>query len=1675
MVAISPRRTRSMKRPKKFYIKSQCESKFLTLLLHYTKFPALIVTTYLSKLRINLLFISISLLYPLQYISRLSYGTLDIYHPLFYPKFYEIPTPTAHSFLVMATVLYHANGTSRQPPSIVPVYNLYVRHQRHHQFEHSYDLHGVALYYSLSLIAPLLHYFTSLPCFPSIILLLLFSYSVLGASVLFYTILSASRRSTVLSSFYFIATEYLFHKQKIKKKAYTTNFLYCIAPFFQRHTNMPRALRSRSRTSNPANLSPGRTSVHSVDDLPRLTALPPKRRRHSTRTGMSTTRNAPISVPSAPPLSLSPKPTEPPRDPRAHPTIVCRLCLNSSTPHNILVCVSCRKGIHTFCLNPPLLNVPSVKDWKCAKCSRHRLPLKKEFYTKQTKSPSKTPNPSYTTTAATSVAPALSDTPYQQLPISKAVSITTTDPASTRATTPNSESPLTEKPTAETVSLNRNTASARASFCNSELDFRTRNQDSVPFPQSRTPESPSLVQSSHSKSRPPSAVKETPRESGPGPQSQHKFHGSSPHRTSLDNNMSTFPCRQNSPDVDTVKGNDDDLPLICSSPSRSPLRSDSLPRTPQDNAPVRHRSNSKTVSCTQKPDSDHNLDIPTLSCPEFELDDAPSLPCSTALLSRSRLERVAKSSRPLEIVPLPKSRLRPREKRLRDAMLESTCAATHTGSTPNVGRIPKRQKASLGQKLSPDLNILKDDDEVLADNDCLQSSKIFPEPTYTRDIQVPTNASHISKGFTQPASVASPTRAETKRSNPIACLGKNSLNRSNSRSIPNTNNSSRKVSGDVMSGLANDPGASLPHANDPEYGSRHFKPAALKSSSYAVVSHPLSTCIRNSAPTANYECFAKSESFVRTGDNNCTPWCGFHMDAKGEALLTLAMSQKNQHLATFGTSLASSVRVSSPKSSKTGPVETVKLQRMQMDALAASRKRHAPSFPVMELKGALATNGSIESIVQSHSTNAPCRSSVKSRHSDTPQHGVQIFASNVGSQPVASAVASSTHGSVATLTPVPPTSPPLMESGVTPIPSPCSSISKKGVENNIGTPDMPFSSVALSYPQRAFSKECGWGSAGDRHNPANRFDGALQRFNELPSGFWPRDRGMNGGSMREPGPAVRPVDKIENVKSQFCIENPATSFGQTKGINVLSELSSGIHSGADKMKPICNSDASPCPPSSLHILESGHTGKRMPQPQLPTTEPRKGSTVSRGFRTAAVVPSDGTFFDGALSLPSTNSKPSTPSTRNCGQAPVNNTFRKGVQPESIATSNWLRNQAPISPALDSKDKAFQRGKGIASVIERACSDGGNYREKVHLHIAAEERAGEDQNANELPQDGGKKERKTLMPFLSTATRRAQYEQGRALAFIDRNHCCKDQPSSLVDGAAMLHGSRKEVCSGSGAIYAGHNNGFKKASGFRANCDSLEHLRLGRFICCGELQAKRVGEEQPKKKNSQTLAPIMQQIEEQRQLGRTCMGIGESECSLMRSDQLSDSDEIRKFQPPGYTDVMDRNSLRACEKNFDCTEKRYDSFNRNHGFNNGGICCSRMGETEGYGGMRNLGGAFGTSGVRVSNSNERNALYEARGERESGNFKKVGRELWTKTSGGREFDGGHGGAGSMLGSNLPLVARFENGQFRNAGGDVNYIANKRGTSNVGIGGVGSNENTREHKPLPSIKSLQPFLS
>ncbi|CAN8071203.1 unnamed protein product [Agarophyton chilense] len=164
-------------------------------------------------------------------------------------------------------------------------------------------------------------------------------------------------------------------------------------------------------------------SYNHIDDLPRLSDEPKKRPRHVTRGSVAAERKAAAAA-----VRTSPVPTTSPRPMRrsrvaaavaaaaaaaaadaaatasrantnhvVNPSrvaadkkraqqrksaqlskVCCRVCLRSYSATKIIRCLVCRKGVHTFCLNPPLIDLPSFGSWKCQKCKRRAITLKRE-------------------------------------------------------------------------------------------------------------------------------------------------------------------------------------------------------------------------------------------------------------------------------------------------------------------------------------------------------------------------------------------------------------------------------------------------------------------------------------------------------------------------------------------------------------------------------------------------------------------------------------------------------------------------------------------------------------------------------------------------------------------------------------------------------------------------------------------------------------------------------------------------------------------------------------------------------------------------------------------------------------------------------------------------------------------------------------------------------------------------------------------------------------------------------------------------------------------------------------------------------------------------------------------------------------------------------------------------
>ncbi|KAI0559827.1 basic proline-rich protein [Gracilaria domingensis] len=140
-----------------------------------------------------------------------------------------------------------------------------------------------------------------------------------------------------------------------------------------------------------------------MDDLPRLSAEPKKRPRHVTRGSIAAERKAAaVAAATLTTFAATPSPRVTRRnraaataaaaaiaaaaDPKRkqerlaeqHPKLSCRVCLRSNSSLKIIRCAVCRKGVHTFCLNPPVMDLPAFGSWKCYKCKRKAVALKKE-------------------------------------------------------------------------------------------------------------------------------------------------------------------------------------------------------------------------------------------------------------------------------------------------------------------------------------------------------------------------------------------------------------------------------------------------------------------------------------------------------------------------------------------------------------------------------------------------------------------------------------------------------------------------------------------------------------------------------------------------------------------------------------------------------------------------------------------------------------------------------------------------------------------------------------------------------------------------------------------------------------------------------------------------------------------------------------------------------------------------------------------------------------------------------------------------------------------------------------------------------------------------------------------------------------------------------------------------
>ena len=62
---------------------------------------------------------------------------------------------------------------------------------------------------------------------------------------------------------------------------------------------------------------------------------------------------------------------------------MCETCGESGDEVKLLICESCDRGFHTYCLNPPLKDIPK-NSWNCSQClMAKRSMMQQESYNQQ--------------------------------------------------------------------------------------------------------------------------------------------------------------------------------------------------------------------------------------------------------------------------------------------------------------------------------------------------------------------------------------------------------------------------------------------------------------------------------------------------------------------------------------------------------------------------------------------------------------------------------------------------------------------------------------------------------------------------------------------------------------------------------------------------------------------------------------------------------------------------------------------------------------------------------------------------------------------------------------------------------------------------------------------------------------------------------------------------------------------------------------------------------------------------------------------------------------------------------------------------------------------------------------------------------------------------------------------
>lgn len=442
-------------------------------------------------------------------------------------------------------------------------------------------------------------------------------------------------------------------------------------------------------------------------------------------------------------------------------------------------------------------------------------------------------------------------------------------------------------------------------------------------------------------------------------------------------------------------------------------------RNPASNPNLFNSPNAFSSSADQDDESSDN-DSPSAS--EYEAEDSPEQ-SPTPAPPRARSQRIAnaQASRPASTrSPVVRSRLRSREKRLKDAMLER-----EKNSPAKLGTLRSRRQAArkgMAKSSGGARNHPASDDNSIAS----VSDEDDDEPLY---VPVQKEAPSQQQTAPVPQSEQKPVASSHPRAKPILPRPEPTVERDEvqpvfkaKRAAAKTGSNSKKVDHFGESEWDDDlPIAQRLRTAFPKryacYQQDRIAKTCQARNEHATISTPSrkkKRAMEKSVKQEKEPVLRKSESdkgslrrqtkshgssaeiqpekvdvqadasSVRTSnllsygsqEKQCTTlgWNNMQLDAKQEALITFAMGQKQRPRGIESSKDGEISPEDGPPSSKDNANKDSEYQRMQLRALtASSRLRESAGLPVHEAKGVPASKGSINNIIEQGTVVYPSR------------------------------------------------------------------------------------------------------------------------------------------------------------------------------------------------------------------------------------------------------------------------------------------------------------------------------------------------------------------------------------------------------------------------------------------------------------------------------------------------------------------------------------------------------------------------------------------------------------------------------------------------------------------------------------------------------------------------------